>query len=96
MANKQNQQKQDGDKDQTQTAQDGFTAEELGQASIYDDPTMVAQQIRRGDESKGDPNARDEVGATDFRDTEEGRADKDTTAHEGASGDTQQAGGGAK
>jgi len=80
-ANEQNQQKQSGDADTTDTARDGFTAEELGQASIYDDPTQIAQQMRRGDESQGDPNDRDEVGATNFKDTEEGRADRDTVPH---------------
>ncbi len=65
MANEQNRQKQSGDKDTTETQADGFSAEELGQASAYDDPTLIAQQMRRGDESKGDLNARDVVGATD-------------------------------
>ncbi len=61
--------------------QDGFTAEELGEASIYEDATQMAQQMRRGDESKGDPNERDITGATHFKDTEEGRTDKDTVPH---------------
>lgn len=76
-----NKQKQSGDADTTDTARDGFTAEELGQASIYDDPTQIAQQMRRGDESQGDPNERDVVGATNFKDLEEGRTDRDTTTH---------------
>ena len=84
MANEQNKQKQNADTDAgpQQVQQDGFTAEELGQASIYDDPTMIAQQMRRGDESKGDSNDRDVVGATDFKDTEEGRTDQDTVPHD--------------
>jgi hypothetical protein len=80
-ANEQNQQKQSGDADTTDTERDGFTAEELGQASIYDDPTQIAQQMRRGDESQGDPNDRDAVGATNFKDLEEGRTDRDTVEH---------------
>ena len=77
-ANEQNRQKQSGDMDTTNTEREGFSAEELGQASIYDDPTMIAQQMRRGDESKGDPDARDAVGATASKDIEEGRTDRDT------------------
>lgn len=61
--------------------QEGFTAEELGEASIYDDATQMAQQMRRGDESKGDPNERDIAGTTHFKDMEEGRTDKDTVPH---------------
>lgn len=79
--------KQEADEDTTDTTRDGFSADELGAASIYDDPTQIAQQMRRGDESQGDPNARDAVGATDFKDTEEGRTDRDTTFHEETKGD---------
>ena len=83
MANEQNEQKQSADKDAApgQVQQDGFTAEELGQASIYDDQTTIAQQMRRGDESKREPDGRDVVGATDFKDIEEGRTDQDTVPH---------------
>ena len=86
--NQQPQQKQEGDEDTTGTARDGFTADELGAASIYDDPTQIAQQMRRGDESQGDPNARDAVGTTDFKDWEDGRQDRDTTDHAGTTGNT--------
>ena len=88
MANQQNKQKQSADKDQgsQQVQQDNFTAEELGQASIYDDPTVIAQQMRRGDESKSDPNSRDVVGATDLKDIEEGRTDQDTAPHNKSTG----------
>ena len=58
MASEQNNQKQDGDKDSTDTGRDNFSADELGAASIYDDPTQIAQQMRRGDESQGDANDR--------------------------------------
>lgn len=78
MADEQNKQKQGGDMDTADTAREGFSADELGQASIYDDPTMIAQQMRRGDESKGDPDARDTAGATAVPDTPRGRADQDT------------------
>ncbi len=61
-----NQQKQeaDEDKDPQTVRRDGFTAEELGEESAYDSTTEMAQMMRRGDESKGDPNDRDVVGAT--------------------------------
>ncbi len=81
MADTQNQQKQDGDKDSTQTQSEGFSADKLGQASIYDDATQIAQRIQRGEESQGDSDARGTAGATAFKDTEEGRTDKDTTEH---------------
>ncbi len=61
-----NKQKQEADEDRKQenVERDGFTAEELGEASAYNDTTEIAQQMRRGDETKGDPNDRDIVGAT--------------------------------
>jgi len=61
-----NEQKQDADedKDPQNVERDGFTAEELGEASAYDSTTEIAQMMRRGDETKGDPDDRDVVGAT--------------------------------
>jgi len=61
-----NEQKQeaDEDKDPQNVERDGFTAEELGEASAYDNTTEMAQMMRRGDETEGDPNDRDVVGAT--------------------------------
>jgi len=66
MQNEFNEQKQeaDEDKDPENVEQDGFTAQELGEASAYDSTTDIAQMMRRGDESKGDPNDRDVVGAS--------------------------------
>ena len=42
---------------------DGFSANELGGESAYDGTTEIEQRMRRGDETKGDPNERDVVGA---------------------------------
>jgi hypothetical protein len=56
------------DEQSQQVERDGFTAEELGEASAYENETEVAQRMRRGDESKGDPDARDTVGAVDSKD----------------------------
>lgn len=66
MQNEFNRQKQeaDEDKDPKNVRQDGFTAEELGEASAYDGTTEMAQMIRRGDETEGDPDERDAVGST--------------------------------
>ena len=59
-------QKQDSDKDNAPNSveRDAYTAGELGAASAYNDSTEMAQQMRRGDETEGDPNDRDVVGAT--------------------------------
>jgi hypothetical protein len=66
MQNEFNQQKQEADKDKDpeNVERDGFTAEELGEASSYDSTTEMAQEMRRGDESEGDPDERDVVGST--------------------------------
>lgn len=44
-----NEQKQDADMDKSplQVKRDNFTAEEIGEASIYDSTTDIAQQMRR-------------------------------------------------
>jgi hypothetical protein len=39
-------------------------AREIGTASGYGGTTEIMQQMRRGDETKGDPNERDVVGDT--------------------------------
>ncbi len=82
MADEQNQQKQGGDMDTTGATREGFSADELGAASNYDDSTMIAQQMRRGDATQGDPNARDTTGATAVEDTPQGRNDQDTAPHD--------------
>ena len=37
-------------------------AEKLGRESAYEDATEMKRRVRRGDESKGDANARDVAG----------------------------------
>lgn len=66
MQNEPNKQKQEADEDQdpNKVRQDGYTAAEIGAESAYNDSTETAQQIRRGDETKGDADDRDVVGAT--------------------------------
>ncbi len=58
-------QEADEDSDPKNVEIDGFTAEELGEASAYTDSTEIVQQMRRGDETQFDPNDRDVVGASD-------------------------------
>ncbi len=66
MQDQPNKEKQGADEDNApkNVERDGFTAEELGEASAYTDSTEIAQQMRRGDETKPDPNDRDVVGAS--------------------------------
>lgn len=70
MQDQPNKQKQeaDEDKDPKNVRRDGFTAEELGEASAYTDSTEMAQQMRRGDETEPDPNDRDVAGASNAAD----------------------------
>lgn len=62
--------KQNADRDRKaqQVERNGFTAEEIGEESSYEDETETAQRMRRGDETKGDPDERDEVGAVKSED----------------------------
>ena len=66
MNSEPNKQKQEADEDDApqNVERDDYTAGELGAASAYNDSTEMAQQMRRGDESQGNPNDRDVVGAT--------------------------------
>lgn len=67
MATTFNGQKQDAEKDSApeNVERDGFSAEEIGEASVYDSTTEIAQMMRRGDETASDSADRDVVGATD-------------------------------
>lgn len=65
--------KQNANRDRVdqQVEHDGYTAEEIGEQSAYEDETETARRLRRGDESKGDPNERDTAGAVDSREVSE-------------------------
>ncbi len=67
MEKKQKEQKLEADNDvkSEKTKREGFSAEELGKASASTNVTEFAQMMRRGDESNGNPNERDIVGASD-------------------------------
>lgn len=75
MSNEFNKQKQDADEDRDpqNVEQDNFTAQEIGEASAYNDTTEIAQQMRRGDETKGDADERDAVGSTTSADHNENK-----------------------
>jgi hypothetical protein len=52
---------------------EGWSADELGEESSYEDETETSRRLRRGDETAGDPNARDVAGAISEQDTPHGR-----------------------
>ncbi len=59
----------------------GRTAETLGEESSYEGQTEMRRRIRRGDETEGDPDARDIAGAPSVGETPEGREDRSPTHH---------------
>ena len=52
---------------------EGWSAEELGEQSSYEGETEISRRLRRGDETRGDPNARDVAGVIPDKDTPHGR-----------------------
>lgn len=56
---------------------EGWSAEELGEQSTYEDTTEISRRLRRGDETVGDPNARDVAGVIREKDTPHGREARD-------------------
>jgi hypothetical protein len=56
---------------------EGWTAEELGEQSAYEGITEIGRRLRRGDETAGDPNARDVAGVIPEKDTPHGREARD-------------------
>ena len=57
---------------------EGWSAEELGEQSSYEGTTEISRRLRRGDETAGNPNARDVAGAVPEEDTPHGREARDT------------------
>lgn len=55
--------KQNSDKTSGNPECDGFDAEELGQQSIYEEETEIAQRIRRGDKGKEEGDELDVAGS---------------------------------
>ena len=68
---------------------DGWSAEELGEESSYEDTTEIARRLRRGDETAGDPNARDVAGTIPEKDTPHGREIRDRP-HESAGEESEE------
>lgn len=58
---------------------EGWNAEKLGEQSSYDDETEIGRRLRRGDETKGDADARDAAGTIPLAEMPEQREDQDTT-----------------
>jgi hypothetical protein len=56
---------------------EGWSAEELGEQSSYEKETEIKRRLKRGDETVGDPNERDDAGAVPTKDTPHGRAAHD-------------------
>lgn len=70
----------DRDREAQQIERNGFTAEEIGEQSAYEDETETARRMRRGDETKGDPDERDVAGAVKSQDVSPDiSADKEAT-----------------
>ena len=55
----------------------GWSAEDLGEQSSYEGTTEMSRRLRRGDETAGNPDARDVAGAVPDKDTPHGREGRD-------------------
>jgi hypothetical protein len=62
---------------------EGWSAEDLGEESSYEKETEISRRLRRGDETAGDPDARDVAGAVPEEHTPHGR-EKQDRPHESA------------
>ena len=52
---------------------EGWSAEDLGEESSYEDETEISRRLRRGNETVGKPDERDVAGAVPEKDTAHGR-----------------------
>lgn len=57
---------------------DQWVPEELGDQSSYEGTTEIKRRLRRGDETKGNPDERDIAGAIDVGETPEARENQST------------------
>jgi hypothetical protein len=62
---------------------ENWSAEELGEQSSYEGTTEISRRLRRGNESEGDPDARDVAAVVPEKDTPQGREARDRP-HESA------------
>lgn len=61
---------------ETDTTKTSLTPEEIEEQASRPDQDQIHRQMRRGDESKGDPDGRDVAGAMDPKDTPQGREER--------------------
>lgn len=69
---------------ETQGTEPKLTAEEIDRQASKPDEDQIHRQMRRGDETKGDPDKRDVAGAIDFEDTPHGREERKHEVEESA------------
>lgn len=61
-----------------------LSAEEIARQASKADEDDIYRRVRRGDETKGDPDKRDVAGAIDFEDTPRGREERKHEVEEAA------------
>ena len=64
-----------------------LTREEIAEQASKPDHEQINRQTRRGDETNGDPDARDVAGAIDFEDTPHGWEERKHQVQQEAEGD---------
>ncbi len=65
--------KQKGQNDVPNVEREGWQTEELNEESVNKEPDETVREILRGDETKGDPDKRDNAGSPKSEDTPQGR-----------------------
>ena len=59
--------------EQFEGSRNGWRADEVARQASQQDENEIQRQIKRGDETKGDADARDNAGSAAFKDTPQGR-----------------------
>lgn len=67
-----------------------LSPDEIAEQASKPDEDQIYRQSRRGDESEGDPDARDVAGAIDFDDTPRGREERKHEVEEEAEDNDRQ------
>ncbi len=65
-----------------QNEKQGWNADELAEQASQQDEDAIQRQIKRGDETKGNADDRDDAGTVDNDDTAQGREEKKTKIKE--------------
>jgi hypothetical protein len=63
---------------ETEPERDSWNVADLGEQSSYEGTTEMKRRLRRADETKGDPDARDVAGSIPKKDTPHGRERRHT------------------